>query len=182
MLESNKIMKCQKCGADIADGKLYCENCGNEICIVPDFEPEVEQTMHQSMENILNTVFGYEERKHPEPENHTVNGMARKGASVIKSYHAREKHYFRWIVLVLIFSIMVLALVFGYMNYTADYQIRRGNYFLELEDYEGAIKHYEKAEMLDPENAEISLYLAACFETLDRMPGYEACLTKVIQN
>lgn len=32
-------MKCQKCGADIPEGKFYCENCGNAIQIVPDYNP-----------------------------------------------------------------------------------------------------------------------------------------------
>lgn len=32
-------MKCQKCGADIPEGKFYCENCGNAVQIVPDYNP-----------------------------------------------------------------------------------------------------------------------------------------------
>jgi len=163
-------MKCQKCGANIPDGKMYCEACGNEICIVPDFEPEVEQTMHQSMENILNDVFDQESA----PKKKISSQQTRK--------RTKEKHYFLWIALVLILSFFVLVSVFGYMNYSADYQIHRGHYYLKLEDYEGAIRHYEKAGILEPDNAEIALYLASCFEALDRMPGYEACLTKVIQN
>ena len=35
-------MKCPKCGVDIQEGKLLCESCGEEIHIVPDFEPEIE--------------------------------------------------------------------------------------------------------------------------------------------
>jgi len=50
------------------------------------------------------------------------------------SYRGREKHYFYWIILLLLISFVVLALVFGYMNFTADYQMRRGNYYLKAED------------------------------------------------
>lgn len=32
-------MKCQKCGADIPDGKIYCEHCGAAIQMVPDYNP-----------------------------------------------------------------------------------------------------------------------------------------------
>lgn len=32
-------MKCQKCGTDIPEGKFYCENCGNAVQIVPDYNP-----------------------------------------------------------------------------------------------------------------------------------------------
>ena len=34
-------MKCPNCGAEMEEGKLYCEHCGEDIHIVPDFEPEV---------------------------------------------------------------------------------------------------------------------------------------------
>lgn len=32
-------MKCQKCNAEIPEGKIYCENCGTAIQIVPDYNP-----------------------------------------------------------------------------------------------------------------------------------------------
>lgn len=32
-------MKCQKCGADIPEGKIYCEQCGSAIQMVPDYNP-----------------------------------------------------------------------------------------------------------------------------------------------
>ena len=35
-------MKCQKCGAELVSGHLYCDICGAEYQIVPNFEPEIE--------------------------------------------------------------------------------------------------------------------------------------------
>lgn len=32
-------MKCKNCGASIPEGQLYCENCGQEVQIVPDYNP-----------------------------------------------------------------------------------------------------------------------------------------------
>ena len=32
-------MKCRYCGYDIPEGELYCENCGKEVQIVPDYNP-----------------------------------------------------------------------------------------------------------------------------------------------
>ncbi|MCC8140594.1 MAG: chitobiase/beta-hexosaminidase C-terminal domain-containing protein [Lachnospiraceae bacterium] len=33
-------MKCQKCGAEIPEGKIYCAHCGAAIQMVPDYSPE----------------------------------------------------------------------------------------------------------------------------------------------
>lgn len=38
-------MKCRNCGADIPDGKIYCENCGTAIQMVPDYSPEEDITI-----------------------------------------------------------------------------------------------------------------------------------------
>ena len=35
-------MKCPRCGSEMKEGMLFCENCGEEIRIVQDFEPEID--------------------------------------------------------------------------------------------------------------------------------------------
>lgn len=32
-------MKCRYCGYEIPEGELYCKKCGEEVCIVPDYNP-----------------------------------------------------------------------------------------------------------------------------------------------
>ena len=32
-------MKCPNCGSELEPGKIYCEHCGHEIQIVPDYDP-----------------------------------------------------------------------------------------------------------------------------------------------
>lgn len=49
-------MKCPKCGVDIQEGKLLCESCGEEIHIVPDFEPEIENKIEESLLNVAETI------------------------------------------------------------------------------------------------------------------------------
>ena len=50
-------MKCHNCGADIPDGHLYCDKCGAEINIVPEFEPEVENEIDTTLSSIALSVF-----------------------------------------------------------------------------------------------------------------------------
>lgn len=49
-------MKCQKCGAEMTSGHFYCTICGAEYQIVPDFEPEIELSIAESMSGISETI------------------------------------------------------------------------------------------------------------------------------
>ena len=50
-------MKCQKCGAEMVSGHLYCDVCGAEYQIVPDFEPEVDGSILNSLREIQKEAF-----------------------------------------------------------------------------------------------------------------------------
>lgn len=196
-------MKCQRCGAEIAEGNLYCSSCGMEIRIVPDFEPEVEHAVNQAMNHILDDVFQSERKETTEFSDRQTRQLQQKEAlqkpkrvSEKKPAHGgkqgkasgNEKHskgkkaHYRWFILLISISLAVVLLALGYMNFTSDYQLRRGNYFFSQANYERAIRHYERAQDLDPADARIMLHLAECYEKLDQKAGYEACLTKVVQN
>lgn len=47
-------MKCPKCGADIPEGKFYCEKCGEALQIVPDYNPVEDITIGEVENSIKN--------------------------------------------------------------------------------------------------------------------------------
>ena len=47
-------MKCPKCGADIPEGKFYCEKCSEALQIVPDYNPAEDITIGEEDNNIQN--------------------------------------------------------------------------------------------------------------------------------
>ena len=49
-------MKCPKCGNELEEGKLLCEQCGEEIKIVPDFYIELEAQMDETISNIVENI------------------------------------------------------------------------------------------------------------------------------
>ena len=52
----------------MAEGKLYCEHCGEDIHIVPDFEPELEQTIQDILDEMHEDMTGGAAKKPEEPE------------------------------------------------------------------------------------------------------------------
>ena len=46
-------MKCPKCGHELKEGHLICEICGEEIQIVPDFEPEIENSITETLSTLV---------------------------------------------------------------------------------------------------------------------------------
>lgn len=49
-------MKCPNCGNKIPEGHLYCENCGKEINFVPEFDPEIENKINESLSGVANDL------------------------------------------------------------------------------------------------------------------------------
>lgn len=53
-------MKCRYCGYEIPEGKLICENCGEEVIIVPDYNP-LEDMLTAQIKIDGGEVRGYDE-------------------------------------------------------------------------------------------------------------------------
>lgn len=58
-------MKCPNCGSELEPGKIYCEHCGHEIQIVPDYDPLDE------------VLIGQEEPEEMKPDSFPVSGRIR---------------------------------------------------------------------------------------------------------
>ena len=57
------VMNCPGCGRRIEEGYLYCDSCGEEIRIVPDFEPEIEKEMDDTLSALFRDI--HEEAEEP---------------------------------------------------------------------------------------------------------------------
>ena len=60
-------MNCPKCGKELINGHLYCEACGYEINLVPEFEAEVEESIAESMKEIVDAAALEQEQTKKEP-------------------------------------------------------------------------------------------------------------------
>ncbi len=61
-------MNCPKCGAELEEGFLYCKKCGEDIHIVPDFEPEIENSIHEILTGVVGDMAAEEHLEKEEPD------------------------------------------------------------------------------------------------------------------
>ena len=50
------FMVCPNCNTELPAGHLYCEKCGAEIQIVPIFEPELEESINETLSGVADVI------------------------------------------------------------------------------------------------------------------------------
>lgn len=168
-------MKCPNCGAEMAEGSLYCEHCGEDIHIVPDFEPELEQNMEQSINNILeelheDKVEGQEDKQ----------GKTKKQKKKVR----KQKSYFTVLLIFGAFLILILGGVtwFAYGYNSEEYQINRAAHYVASGKYDKAISCYNRALELDSGNIELVFNLANVYLLKNNKIEYEYFMREIVKS
>lgn len=131
-------MKCQKCGGELVTGHLLCDICGAEYQIVPDFEPEIELSIAESMTTIAETM---EEKETEEP----VALDFEKSKFKVPSFST---------ILILVI-VVFLFLYTGYHSYTSTLEYRSTRAFEAMNegDYYKASQIYASIRKEYPQDA-----------------------------
>ena len=144
-------MKCPKCGEELKDGCLYCEKCGEEIQIVPDFEPEIENS-------IIETLSAVAEEMSPSVEQEeSVDGED----AFDSESESRGKNRI-WLALtafcvVIAGAVFVIAFRGRYQENYFELQIQNAQLEYQQKHYKEAASFYEKALKME---TDISLMLS----------------------
>ena len=158
-------MKCPNCGAEMADGTLYCEHCGEDIHIVPDFDPELEQNMERTISGMLEDIDGQEE---PEEE----------------QLPPKRKSF--WKLWAVCGAVLVAAAVLSGLSYyhynSLEWQVERGQECVERQEYDRAIKCYSRALELDEDNIELKFSLAEVYFLKNNKIEYEFLLREIARD
>lgn len=143
-------MKCKKCGAEIPQGYVYCNICGSEVQLVPDY-------------NLLDEDL--------------LSGMLQEDAvSEKKSSKSRKKkpprtNIFIWgsICMILFIAVLTLFFVFNEIRIrqqnSYDYQFQKAEAYYSSGDLKQALAYYERALELEPQdrksqNKLVEIYLS----------------------
>lgn len=138
-------MKCQKCGTSLSEDCLYCSACGTEYQIVPDFEPEIENSIANVMSDIGDTIVVKENR-----ESFTKYVEEARESSFLEE---REKRKIFPSLMFCIFSIFFLLLLTNYFYVNSVFYLKKqATKALQEQDYAKAIINHSKLRKKEPEN------------------------------
>lgn len=162
-------MVCPECGREIPEGHLYCDTCGTEVRIVPDFEPEVENSITESLSSVAESLT---EKK--EDEDKDTGG-------------GREKQKNLFVLSLGCLFVLFLIIMVGYLSvnayfHSADYQYKTAMEELAAGNYEEALAGLQGALDAGGDYEEIEMQVIGCYEKLGDTPSYLESLYELIRH
>ena len=170
-------MKCPNCGKELTEGFLYCEVCGGEVRIVPDFEPELESQIHETLTGVAEEIItndhndNHKNTLHSEISGESIGSIEQLNHNANKGFFKyfrklfgnRNKPYFAVLTISLIILVFVLALVAGiniYQYHSYSYQVSEALSAGGEKQYGKAIRYLERALEISNEDDGAQILLA----------------------
>jgi len=163
-------MKCPNCNAEIPDNKMYCEECGAELQIVPDIDIDfdVENEMKATLSNIAETEFDDEEYEEDEDDDIDFDDDPNL-LSLILSGRAGGK-FFYVVLVVLLLAIAIAAFLFVRKvneQKSLEYQLTKAEENINNNNLLSAISYLEEAYNIEKDPA-YKFKIADYYYTLGR--------------
>ena len=154
-------MKCRYCGHEIPDGVLYCENCGKEVRIVPDYNPLDDILAQEIVGSINGEPTGLDlsdtERLRRTASQRRTTGRTLRGAGTMtedrearrrqaqrRKAQLRKKRRILLAVMFLILAALIGGIVLIYKN-SYNGIVSAGNKALERQEYSEASSAFQRA-------------------------------------
>lgn len=167
-------MICSKCGHEIPDGKLMCENCGAEINIVPEFDIEIENSINETLSNIVEELNPSSDKETSNSNVKDVNiseDKSSKSKNNVKSKQEKfEEEFFsdvkdlrdkksskKTLLIVLAGFLVLLVLLafagfFIYKNYSVSFQINSAKNAMNKGEFDTCSSFLKKALDMSPDD------------------------------
>ena len=161
-------MTCPKCGNELQDGNMYCEVCGEEIFIVPEFIPEIELSIEESLSNISMEVDPDKKRKI-----NTANTSTNEedDFDVLKPAAFNFKMSIGYIIgLIILLLILITGIAITiYHDNSANYQIKVADKYFADGNYKKALNNYGRAIEISPADIDYRIKMADCYLAMENI-------------
>ncbi|MCH4192578.1 MAG: chitobiase/beta-hexosaminidase C-terminal domain-containing protein [Butyrivibrio sp.] len=171
-------MKCPNCGQEVPDGHLYCDSCGAEIKIVPEFDPELENRISKTLSDMadsINPEAGESTSEGDQKSAGTHQNIAdRRQISILmrKAIRRIRKDAIVWAVVALVAVSLLICFVVTY--HTAN-QISAQDYVDQAQsassagNYDQAISDLEQAYRMNEKDSAV-IFLLATYRMENHQP------------
>ena len=167
-------MKCPRCGADMKEGQMYCEHCGREIQIVPEFDPALETSLHKALSDV-GTQIAEKASEDSKPETD-----AGKSTVPEKQPSMKNRRKKRWKVFAGLFAAAALCVGMSliFWHHTPEYRYEKAAAQMKEKSYDSAAELLELLIEQDPRNVEYLNALSSCYYFEGKLEeAKELCLT-----
>lgn len=142
-------MNCPFCNAKMKEGHVFCEACGKEIHLVPLFEPEVEETMK-------NSISGMMDRLNEDPVSEKDTTIEYNVSSKTQKISLKNPNFLGALVAG-IFLIVAMSILIAMSQVSKEkdfsFYYTGAKDFYASEDYEKALNYLEKAFSIEKNEA-----------------------------
>ena len=186
-------MRCPKCHAEIEEGYLYGKNCGEEIRIVPDYDPQVEDMLSGSLKDVVKEAqqnasekaAGVQSAAGQSGEKTASNAGASasrktegtsRTAGNGRKRHSRKRRLTEGVLCICILAIAGLISVTLFRRNSYDYQYQLAVKAAADNDADRALKYLSRAMELEPDQTYMWLFKAQIEkDSGDREAAEESC-------
>ena len=175
-------MICPKCGNELGEGNLYCEVCGEEVKFVPDFEPEIEKSISEVMNDVADQIDPDKDSSDQKPEEVDADLNALEHEPQSDVIVIRKQTFIAAASACVALIIICLGLIGFYLlrDNSYDHQMKSAEKAFESQDYFSALNYYEKAFSIDSEKAEPLYKMGKIYEIQGNYPKAEELYGKVV--
>lgn len=169
-------MKCSRCGANIKDDSVYCDVCGEEVRIVPDYS-SLDELLAAHVRGEIETD------RHPQKSGRkTTNQNVKRREPQEQTRPRRKKRNKKKKTMLIILGILLSTMLIGCFIYQSSYGglIERGYNALDKEKYNAAIKYFNLAAGKNVEKADAYVGLSKVYiQQKDLSSAEDVFLTQI---
>jgi tetratricopeptide (TPR) repeat protein len=176
-------MKCPNCGTELEDGKLLCENCGEEIKIVPDYDIELEDQLRESLNSML------EEMENNEFIKQELEGKKENPDDFSEDDELNENDEFKWKNLIIFVAVVAVIIVVAFIKLVSvkgkdnsfEYQYNMAIESAADGNYTEAADYLERALALNPDDIDSRFLLAKYYDKNGNEQSAIALLEEILK-
>jgi tetratricopeptide (TPR) repeat protein len=164
-------MLCPKCKNEMKEGMLYCENCGEEINIVPEFESSLEHELQKTLNSVASDL------KNEMNESHKTQITTEENFMDDDHFFSRfllkfiKQKLSLFIMIALFFCICIVVIWFYSLSLhrnSFEYQYGQALYSAKEGNYKNAIEYMKKAISLNEAEHSAKLSLAEYYNVVNK--------------